>query len=106
MLADGEVIEYKDSATDVAFIAVVRKVSRCCAALCGASYQCAPCAATPDAVNSYCGPGSLDCETSAALTAAWRDSRPGHCGYRCHGDVAYDTTWRGACHPAIRSAGL
>ncbi len=27
VLADGEVIEYKDSATDVAFIAVVRKVS-------------------------------------------------------------------------------
>ena len=26
MLADGEVIEYKDSATDVAFIAVVRRV--------------------------------------------------------------------------------
>ena len=28
MLADGEVIKYKDSATDVAFIAVVRKVEQ------------------------------------------------------------------------------
>ena len=38
MLADGEVIEYKDSATDVAFIAVVRKVSEnpssCCIKFC------------------------------------------------------------------------
>ena len=34
VLADGEVIEYKDSATDIAFIAVVRRVRQLCPSTC------------------------------------------------------------------------